>query len=152
MATILFAWKLGAGLGHLGPLRQFTKELASRDHRVVAVARDIHLAKDKLDSTLFECIQASFANGKTLVESPLGFADILLNNGFESAETGANHVEAWRRIYKETRPDLVVAEHSPTALVAARSLDAKCAVMGTGFTIPPSCDRLPLLRPWQKVN
>ncbi len=39
MSTILFAWELGGGLGHLVQLRPPAEALAARGHRVLAAVR-----------------------------------------------------------------------------------------------------------------
>ncbi len=41
MARMLLTWELGAGLGHLVPLRQLAIALVSRGHEVFVAARDI---------------------------------------------------------------------------------------------------------------
>jgi hypothetical protein len=56
--------------------------------------------------------------------------------------------EAWRNLYDFVKPDLIVFDHSPTALLAARGCRASRAVIGTGFEWPPDVYPLPNLRPW----
>jgi UDP:flavonoid glycosyltransferase YjiC (YdhE family) len=44
------------------------------------------------------------------------------------------------------RPDLIVFDHSPVALLAARGIPARRALIGTGFWCPPDVFPLPCLR------
>ena len=44
MATILFTWELGGGLGHLVPLTPLVRALSDRGHRVFAALNDLNRA------------------------------------------------------------------------------------------------------------
>lgn len=44
MSTILFAWELGAGLGHLMQMRPLVHALLEQGHRVAAASKDLSLA------------------------------------------------------------------------------------------------------------
>jgi hypothetical protein len=52
-------------------------------------------------------------------------------------------VSAWRTIFDLVRPDLLVCDHSPTALLAARGYSFKRAIVGSGFFCPPPGPPLP---------
>jgi hypothetical protein len=51
-------------------------------------------------------------------------------------------------LIERVNPDLVVTDHAPTALLAARSLGRTRARIGTGFSCPPAIDPEPPLMPW----
>jgi hypothetical protein len=44
---------------------------------------------------------------------------------------------AWLGLLEYFQPDLLVADHSPTAICAARCARVAAAIMGTGFFVPP---------------
>jgi hypothetical protein len=44
-------------------------------------------------------------------------------------------------------PDLIVFDHTPTALLASRGLDTRRALIGSGFCCPPDESPLPVFRP-----
>ena len=50
------------------------------------------------------------------------------------------------------RPDLIVFDHSPTALLAARGVAVRRVVTGAGFTVPAGVYPLPSLRPREDVS
>ena len=56
------------------------------------------------------------------------FAHLLYNNGFYDADSLKATVQAWRELYETVRPDLIVFDHSPTALLAACGFQAKKAL------------------------
>ena len=60
--------------------------------------------------------------------------------------------EAWRYLYRQIEPDLIVFDHSPTALLAARGFPTRQALIGTGFFCPADETPLPNLRPWLRVD
>jgi hypothetical protein len=49
-------------------------------------------------------------------------------------------------------PELILFDHSPTALLAARGTRAARVVFGDGFCCPPDADLLPSLVPWLNVD
>jgi hypothetical protein len=84
--------------------------------------------------------------------SPLTFAHVLSNVGFGDDGELSVMAQAWRNLYEFVRPDLIVFDYSPTAMLAARGFPAKRAVVGTGFHIPPDMYPLPTFCPWQTAD
>lgn len=150
MANVLLAWELGAGLGHLMTLLPLAQSLCRRGHRVYATLRDLSRANALFGGLEVSCIQAPYNTHRPA--SPIApvrtFAQILYNNGFYDLPGLSERTEAWRQIYHSIRPDLIVFDHSPTALLAARGFRAKRALIGNGFFCPPDISPLPDLRPW----
>nr|MDJ0833576.1 hypothetical protein [Gammaproteobacteria bacterium] len=88
-------------------------------------------------------------NGSTL---PLAenYSDILLRCGFADADELFGLVQSWQAIYLSVQPDLILVEHAPAAMLAARSLGLAYCLMGTGFTVPPNQQSpMPTLQPWK---
>jgi hypothetical protein len=74
------------------------------------------------------------------------YVHLLQNTGFRNFDEIAVLSAAWRAVYEAVRPDLIVFEHSPMALLAARGYDARRVVCGSGFFCPPAGLTLPTLR------
>jgi hypothetical protein len=150
MATVLFAWELGGGLGHLTTMAPIAWGLRQRGHRVVAALRDLSRARRVLGRSEIELYQAPVRTRPTVdrIDPPRTFAHILYNSGFNDVEELLALAEAWGHLFRCIRPDLIVFDHSPTALLAAREVSVAKAILGTGFCCPPDVYPLPDLRTW----
>ncbi len=61
-------------------------------------------------------------------------------------------MQSWLAFYKTLKPDLILSEHSPTAMLAARVAGLPCAVVGTGFTLPKAQEPFASITPWVEVS
>jgi hypothetical protein len=153
MATYVFAWELGYGLGHLVNLQPLVAGLHARGHRVELVLRDLSKAQALFAGQSFGAWQAPFKQQRTRHLGPtLSFAHILYENGFCDAGELQTLGAAWRNIFQAVDPDVIVFDHSPTALLAARGMRAKRATLGTGFFLPLDAEPMPCLQPWLKSD
>ena len=150
MATILLTWELGGGLGHLVNLLPFAEGLQARGHRVIAALRDLSSVERIFGHKGVSWFQAPIKTKKSAnhVSPTRSFAHILHNNGFGSEEELRVMVRAWRGLFDAVAPDAIIFDHSPTALLAARTCSAKRILVGTGFFCPLDDSPLPDLRPW----
>lgn len=147
MARFLLAWELGGGLGHLDKLRAIGCELLRRGHQVTAAIREMTHAQEVLAGTGIDYIPAPFKGTRTAdhFDPPRCYAHILHNSCFADPRSLAAQLWAWQSILRLTRAEMVVAEHAPTAILAARGRDARVVRLGTGFTCPPATYPLPAL-------
>lgn len=149
MARILLAWELGEGMGHLLPLKPLLQRLCAAGHELVVAAVDLASARRVLGSLSTRYVQAP------RLAEPVGqprrrcrcFAELLILNGYEDPTSLAGRHAAWGALADLFQPDLVLAEHSPGALLMARSRGIPAVHAGVGFTCPP--DRQPILIPGQ---
>ena len=149
MATILFAWELGAGLNHLVNQRPLAAGLIERGHKVVMVLRDLPRARRIIPDKATILFQAPFKiQGADPNSESNSFAQILANVGFGQLDELGTLVEGWCNLYHAVCPDVIVFDHSPTALLAARTVPARRVLLGTGFFCPADQTPLPNLRNW----
>ncbi|MGA2618302.1 MAG: hypothetical protein ABSF26_11875 [Thermoguttaceae bacterium] len=150
MATILLTWELGGGLGHFVNLLPLARGLRGRGHRVFAALRDLSQAEQVFAGLGISYFQAPISAQPcaNAIDPPRSFAHILHNEGFGELGRLRAMADAWRNIYDAVRPELLIFDHSPTALLAARSCGAKRALVGTGFFCPLDEYPMPDLRPW----
>ena len=149
MSGILCVWELGAGYGHLGRLLPIALQLRERGHEVVFALRDLTHAEAFLGRRGFRLLQSPTWMGERRGgDAPLNYAEILDNFGFRDEAGLTGMVKAWRELYALTRPDLLLVDHAPTALLAARGLGIRSALLGSGFASPPRTSPMPSIRPW----
>ena len=119
MSRILLTWELGLGLGHLMRLRPIALELAARGHELLLAARDLSKVRNVFGECKISYLPApccSYRSGN--VDLLVTYADLLANVGFGDRSLLAAHVEAWRNLFTLTQPNLMVCDHSPTALLS----------------------------------
>jgi len=138
MSRVLLAWELGSNLGHLSRLLPLASRLKERGHEVLASVRDLGLATEVLAPVGVRFVQSP-ADGRARAApgQPRSYADVLLMQGWASMPRLWGLVQAWGNLFRLFRPAVVVLDYAPTALLAARILRQPCALLGTGFELPP---------------
>lgn len=146
--TLLYAWELGANFGHIGaflPLARALREAGFPLHWVVAQTGP---AARLLADEGFAWLQAPVAPERRYPGPPLSYADILRRFAYADPRDLLGLVEGWRQLILLTGATLVLADHGPTAVLAARSLGVPVMLFSNGFTVPPRRAPLPNMRPW----
>ncbi len=132
-------------MGHVQTLRPIADALAARGHRLFAALKDVSQARGFGPQSAVRCLQAPVRLNpvRDCFQLPSTFAHILHNAGFSSTDELRPHVDAWRALFDLVEPDLVICEHSPTALLASQAHRLKRVGIGTGFSCPPARHPLP---------
>jgi UDP:flavonoid glycosyltransferase YjiC (YdhE family) len=154
MARIALTWQLGSGVGHVASLSVLSAALAQDGHEVVAVLRDPQRGEPFFASHGARCLQAPLPSQQSGRESPTiaTYADLLAASGFDAVDELSATVSCWDELFSEICPDVVVMDHSPTALVCGIGASFRKVLHSPGFFIPPAADPLPVLRPWLVKN
>lgn len=151
MSRILFAWELGGNLGHVTRQLSIARRLRQKGHPVFFVVRDTAVAAQLLTPEGFAYTQAPINVAKNRLPHPVNYAEILIASGYAEPVVLLGLVQGWISLIRLFKANLIVVDHAPTALVAARLTGLPAITIGTGFEIPP--DRLPLpsIRPWETI-
>ena len=148
MARALLAWELGGNYGHLVALRALARELKRRGHSSTFAVRDLGRAQAFLDPQLGPLVQSPvrLTQGRNRVRRQVSYASLLHNIGFNEPMELAGRIQAWRTLYRALGTEQVFADHSPVALIAARTLGLPAVCLGNGFTVPPRLSPFPSFR------
>jgi UDP:flavonoid glycosyltransferase YjiC (YdhE family) len=151
MASILYAWEFGANLGHVGAFMPLARALRDAGHAVHWMVTQPAVVGDFLAGEGFGWLAAPTVPEVTRPGPPLTYADILLRFGYADPRALFGLVGAWREAMRLTGAHLVLADHAPTALLAARTLGIPVMLFSNGFTAPPRHSPLPNMRPWSAL-
>ena len=142
MKTILLVSELGGGLGHIAPLlsvaRRIQAKTGSRSKtRMVLACQDAISCRKTFKDIPFAVVNAPVLEPNVeLTSHSSSYAEILAKFGYSRKSVLSAAVSSWDDLFTITKADLIIADHSPTACLAARG-KIPVVQIGTGFTIPP---------------
>lgn len=152
MKRIICCWELGGGYGHLYAMLPFLLEFKRLGHEIVAVVNNLTRAELVFDRHDIKILQApAWRAPERSFPISLNYAQNLLRNGYWHGPSLRGNLKAWLNLFDVWKPDLVFVDHSPTALLAARSVGLPRAAFGNGFLLPPLLSPMPSLQPWFHV-
>ena len=145
---VVLCWELGGGLGHLIKGAMLARRLLERDCAVSFAVRDLTGAHPLLPEDHYCLVQAPYFDGSLRGWGPpADYAELLLHAGWGEAGGLQARVRGWRGLFDALSADLVIADHAPTAILAARTQDIPCALWGHGFGVPTN--PWPIFRTWE---
>jgi len=151
MAKFLLAWELGANYGHVARCREIGLALRRRGHEVLLAVRDTRPAAEVLGPDL-PFVQAPLPiRPARLRQPPVNYAELLLGEGYAEPPVLRGLLMAWRDLLRLGNIEAVLADHAPTALLAAGLADVPALPIGNGFAIPPEVTPWPSIRSWEAV-
>ncbi len=142
---VLFAWELGAGMGHLSPHEPLLRHLCQLGHEVVVVAQNVVKARRAFRDLSLVTLQCPMNLEKPdpVYRPTPSMAHVLHNSGFSRAESLKARIQSWQELLELIRPDLVVGDYYPTLQLALLDREIGQVVLGNGFTLPPAIKPLP---------
>jgi hypothetical protein len=145
MANILFTRELGGGSGHLTRMRPLLRRLANNGHHVAVASWQPDRVTQVLPDVHQVNLRPALQPHATRFTLPQSFGHLLSNVGFSDPLYLLAALNRFDTVCDEIRPHVVIADHAPFSLLAAKGGKFTLAAIGTGFCIPPSNCALPLL-------
>lgn len=143
------AWEMGGGMGHLDRMLAVARVLRERGHELGFALRDLARSHDRIAAQGFEILQAPVWLPPLTHPPRLGnYAVVLAAAGWLSPQGLAALLQAWTALYRHWRADAVLADHAPTALLAARGAGLPRWLVGNGFQVPPCGAHFPPMAHW----
>jgi UDP:flavonoid glycosyltransferase YjiC (YdhE family) len=138
---VLLGWELGSGQGHIQRLVAIAQGLQQYGCVPVFALKSYTLKGMKFpwQSLLAPRLQFS---GRT---ESYTFADILATFGFDQPTLLSQHLAAWQEILTTVQPDLIITDHAPGLVLAARGR-VRTIVVGSHFAVPPPVEEFPQFR------
>jgi UDP:flavonoid glycosyltransferase YjiC (YdhE family) len=142
MKTVLLAWELGGGMGHVITLGRLAKRLRKSDLRLVAAVKNLDAARI-LYSQGIEIVQAprwlsaSMSPAQIAKTSSATMGDMLATAGLADAQGLRRLLREWDDLFSQIKPDLVIGNLAPAASLVARG-QLPLMLVGDGYTLPPA--------------
>lgn len=134
---ILCTWEIGSDLGHLTRLANITRKLEQNNHRVTVALKDLSRATPLFADTSTVLLQAPTWLPKITLNRPIAcMADTLLLLGYLEADGLYGLYRGWQGLMQTVKPDLVLYDYSPTAILANHHRAIPGIAVGTGFVDP----------------
>ena len=151
MARVLSVWELGTGLGHIDRMLSVGRALRARGHSVQFLLKDLSRAH----------LRMSVDEDWWFAQSPLwlpklnnapalrNYTVVLAAAGWLNPVGLASLLRAWRASIELLKPDALVCDHAPTAMLAARGLGIPVFSVGNSFEMPPADTHFPPMAFWE---
>lgn len=142
MGRLLCVWEQGGHLGHLSHLRLPVELALAQGHTVYVAVRELRHVREVLGDLPVKYLLAPCKPDAGTADQRdfLSYTQLLDRQCFSSADELRVYLGVWKNLFDLVQPDLVLFEHSPTALIAAHAYGFEKINIGTGFTVPPGQD------------
>ena len=143
---LLLTWELGANYGHLSRLILVADAQRALGREVLFVICDLDAAQKLLTPQGYAYVAAPRLKCQTSNELLPSYIQLLLAVGYADQPALQEALGDWLNLFNEYQPDLIIADHSPTALLANHIAKIPAIQLGSGFEIPPT-DHWPEMLP-----
>lgn len=151
--TILCTWEIGGELGHISRYSAIVKALESEGHHVVLALKDLSRVYPFFKDTQATLLQAPIWLPRISMQRPIAcLADTLLCMGYLEHDPLDCLVQAWESMIEMVKPDLVIFDYAPTAMLALINNPIPKILIGTGFADPVPGRPIVDWRPYPKMD
>ena len=135
------------------PLAAVLRGLADAGHTLFMAARNVNTARGALHGLPVRLLPAPVLMDTRPGRAVAGsYPQLLEQAGYADRDTLATLADGWRALNALVEPDVILAEHSPTALLAARMDGIPSVAAGSGFMVPPLSAPMATIAPGMPVS
>lgn len=137
MKKILFCWELGEDLGHLGKIFALAQKFSQESIQFYIASKDL-FATSKIDwPSNVKFIQSPiWLRSNPQPFNAVSFAEILFYKGYDSYQHLKQLTDSWFTIFELVSPDIILFDHSPSALLAASGLNIPKIIVSNPYLTP----------------
>lgn len=146
---VIYCWEMGGGLGHISQLATVAQAFIQAGYRFSAIIKDTSLADFWLKPLGIAWYQAPVSNYSGETNPPINHADILHYCGYDSLESLVGMMSSWDSLLSLLRPDFIITEAAPTALLVAKARGYRVVNIDSGYLFPNLSTPMPPLRSWE---
>lgn len=149
---VLAATELGGNWGHLLRIRPLLETLRRRGHDCALATSEPAAAARMFAGEQVEIFACPSLNRTHPVPAGLRFkhyVQILEHCAFGSDGVLESNLRQWAALIRRVRPDVMLAEFSPMALLVAHLCRIPVVQVPIGWEAPPAGEVLPMIPPWQ---
>jgi hypothetical protein len=147
------AWEMGSGWGHVGRLVPLTRAFRARGWRVTLALKQLGLARHWFgaDAALVQAPRVPV--DRELILPTLNASSLLSEGGWLDARSLRGLLRGWQRLLAHLRPDLLLCDYAPAAMLAGRQRPGLAAFhVGSNFGPFATGDPMPPLRWWDQAD
>jgi UDP:flavonoid glycosyltransferase YjiC (YdhE family) len=152
---VLMAWEMGRNFGHVTQIVPVAEALRRRGVEVGLALRSLAALAPFAGIADFSVVQAPYVSpGRRqpgeIRPKILLYSDDMLPCGYDSPARLAKLMAAWDGLIKAFKPDALVAQSAPSALLATHGMPLARFRLGRGYDLPPATIPQTPLRHWQE--
>jgi UDP-N-acetylglucosamine transferase subunit ALG13 len=153
MKKILCCWELGDDYGHIGQFYPIIQHLLEQGYTVFFAVKDL----SKIESFKWH-------KNITFLQAPVWlpqlrkpivtqcYAEVILHKGYHAISALRPLVKAWVNLFDLLKPDLIIVDHSPTALLASSKRLIPRIILSNPYITPPAGSPPVNIRPWDSFD
>jgi len=145
---ILFASEMGGGNGHVMRVLPVAEALRAKGATVTCAMRDIVTARPLMVAGFDVFPAPRILEGLNTTLRAANYAELMIRGGLDRADRTLLVARAWLDYVEMFKPDLIVADFAPGAMLGAMVAGVPRASLGTGFGLPPDFAPMPTFAPW----
>lgn len=152
---VLIAWEMGRNFGHVTQIVPVAEALRRRGVEVGLALRNPAALGPFAGSGEFSVVQAPYISparrqpGETR-QKILLYSDDLLACGYDDSTSLAGLIAGWDSLIGSFKPDALVSQSAPSALLATHGMAMARFRLGRGYDLPPATVPQTPVRHWEK--